>query len=1160
MRSRVFTLACFIFCFSLVSQAQQPLPNTLLWRISGKNLSKPSYLFGSMHLRDRKLFFFTDSLYQALESTEGFAMEVDPAEMMDSLISKLGDEDRSPKVKDVVASKEYARIRKQLEKKFKVPADQLTTKRLNQIRREAYLNQEDKNKMPTMVDLYLYNIAKNQGKWTGGIEDLADQMSMLDEVGANVDVVKIAEEDSASLHLFVQRLKDAYYDQNLNIISAMVNTPERYNGRDDLSMLKRNKKMTRRIDSLMAIRSCLFVVGSAHLPGDSGLIMHLRDLGFTVEPVLSAKRIDPDDYTYKKIESPWYQFTDENNAYTIEYPGKPSVATIKSVFPLSMFIDPAGNRIYGSGVLAQNGDGTSLQDRLSQFENYLKEGGDFELIDKRKLDTDSTHGIEVVMKQAGTGYYVLRMMAYKNAVFMLMYGGESKNVLGAPEQNRFFNSLHINGKTPTMDEQWKEFVDAECGVKIMLPAVTKAKKFSVEEDGSLYKYYAVPDIREGGYYLLAIGELPPGYYYPSDSAKFASLRESFEEKMNMHFTEVQTMEQNNLPVCRFSGHKKENNEDIAVICLATIRGNRSYTAWAIVAKDKQDYPETSNFFRSFELIPYDKSPWKDQSYKPGTLTLFAPGRLTLKRADTTAGAYFTEKDRITMYSHDPVSGSNFTLERKPLAKLTWYASDTAFLNSMKNQAVDEGDSILYSKSSVNEKTCTIDLITALAGTHLYKQIRYVVTTDTLYSLSGHMAKEMLDDARVKNLFSSFSVNPSGTLTIFENKTRPILDGLLSSDSSTVAEAKQALSEAPLTTADLPALHQALLKHYPLDSLFYNNIRQSIVYQLRDLKDQSSVDFVKQHFEKDIDPELRPAVINLLLAIQTGYSYNTIKELLLQQQPASSSFSAYLFNDSLSLSSTLFPECGSLFADSSYGPPLAAIANSLIDSNLLNAASLATYEDKLIKLAGNTAKKLKENPEIYQEYAGEIVQLLGKFKTASSNAAIRQFVDIRQHYTKQLAVMELLKNRESVAPADLDTLAKDKAIRVDFYKDLKSAGLEKLFPSRYKTKQAFAESYLYSFLTDDDGVVEKINFVQLKSTGRGKDERQYYCFRFRWEGDEEENLAIVGPFAADQSLLVVNEEDDYIWVDEEPYNSRGISAAFQRMIDSRSKPAETKIKY
>ena len=230
-------------------------------------------------------------------------------------------------------------------------------------------------------------------------------------------------------------------------------------------------------------------------------------------------------------------------------------------------------------------------------------------------------------------------------------------------------------------------------------------------------------------------------------------------------------------------------------------------------------------------------------------------------------------------------------------------------------------------------------------------------------------------------------------------------------------------------------------------------------------------------------------------------------------------------------------------------------------DLLNASSLAVYEDKLIKLAGNKAKKLKDNPEIYQEYAGEIVQLLGKFKTASSNAAIRQFVDIRQHYTKQLAVMELLKNRESVAPSDLDTLAKDKAIRVDFYKDLKSAGLEKLFPSRYKTKQAFAESYLYSYLSDDYGDIEKINFVQIKSTGAGKDERQYYCFRFRAEEDENESLGIVGPFAAgDSSLLVVNEEDDFIWVDEEPYNSRGISAAFQRMIDSRSKPAETRIKY
>ena len=42
------------------------LSNTLLWRISGNGLTRPSYLFGTMHLTDKRIFYFGDSLYKAL--------------------------------------------------------------------------------------------------------------------------------------------------------------------------------------------------------------------------------------------------------------------------------------------------------------------------------------------------------------------------------------------------------------------------------------------------------------------------------------------------------------------------------------------------------------------------------------------------------------------------------------------------------------------------------------------------------------------------------------------------------------------------------------------------------------------------------------------------------------------------------------------------------------------------------------------------------------------------------------------------------------------------------------------------------------------------------------------------------------------------------------
>ena len=68
----------FVLLFYCVSFAQtNKNSNTLLWRISGKGLKKPSYLFGTMHLTDKKVFQLGDSVYKALEQTDGFAAELD---------------------------------------------------------------------------------------------------------------------------------------------------------------------------------------------------------------------------------------------------------------------------------------------------------------------------------------------------------------------------------------------------------------------------------------------------------------------------------------------------------------------------------------------------------------------------------------------------------------------------------------------------------------------------------------------------------------------------------------------------------------------------------------------------------------------------------------------------------------------------------------------------------------------------------------------------------------------------------------------------------------------------------------------------------------------------------------------------------------------------
>src|SRR6476619_398796 len=86
MLSRIRIVMILLFS-GLVASSQQ-WPATLHWRISGNGLSKPSYLYGTMQLQDKRLFNFGDSVYQHLTDAEGFALEIDFHDLLDSMFSR----------------------------------------------------------------------------------------------------------------------------------------------------------------------------------------------------------------------------------------------------------------------------------------------------------------------------------------------------------------------------------------------------------------------------------------------------------------------------------------------------------------------------------------------------------------------------------------------------------------------------------------------------------------------------------------------------------------------------------------------------------------------------------------------------------------------------------------------------------------------------------------------------------------------------------------------------------------------------------------------------------------------------------------------------------------------------------------------------------------
>ncbi len=276
-------------------QAQPAFPHTLLWRISGKGLQKPSYLYGTMHLNDKRLFLFDDSVYRAIEKTEGLAIEVNPDEMAAYFVNKLFDQlQNGKKLQEILDQRYFNKNRKSLAKKFNKPAEDISASDVIREKNKWMAEYMEKGEMPTFMDAYLYNIARRQGKWLGGIEDISDQTGLMTDLIDQSDINYLLATDSSGkgsdTHQTLEKMISLYSSQDLEGIEAITEDHSTAEEMDKL-LIRRNLKMAWRIDSLSSLRTMFLAIGAAHPPGDSGVISLLRRRGFTVEPVFSCRPI-----------------------------------------------------------------------------------------------------------------------------------------------------------------------------------------------------------------------------------------------------------------------------------------------------------------------------------------------------------------------------------------------------------------------------------------------------------------------------------------------------------------------------------------------------------------------------------------------------------------------------------------------------------------------------------------------------------------------------------------------------------------------------------------------------------------------------------------------------------------------------------------------------
>ena len=264
-------------------------PSSVLYEIARKDLTKPSYIFGTIHaVCPTDMVPFTD-LDPYLGKTEQVLMEVDlddTAELQ-SLAGGLRMADGKT-LNDFLTPEQLAKIDTMLTSTVGYPAEAVKSIKPMMLTVMIVTSPKVLGCTPNTYDLTLMQKAVGMKKSVVGLETVASQLAMIDHKPIAVQAKELYEM-SLDLPKAVNQLKDlmaAYKDRNSDRIFEISAAQMK----DDKPFMKRllddrNAAWLPKIESNVKLRPTFIAVGAGHLGGPNGVIALLRAKGYQIKPI-----------------------------------------------------------------------------------------------------------------------------------------------------------------------------------------------------------------------------------------------------------------------------------------------------------------------------------------------------------------------------------------------------------------------------------------------------------------------------------------------------------------------------------------------------------------------------------------------------------------------------------------------------------------------------------------------------------------------------------------------------------------------------------------------------------------------------------------------------------------------------------------------------------
>ena len=288
----LFFLIVLILSFTI---SAQHLDKSLLWKVYGNGIKDTSFLYGTIHMIEKKDFVVSKILKSKLKKSEALVMEInlDLDDKSKQFVRENALYPSGKSIKDFVNEEDYLFFQSYLKDSLKMNGLKI---KICEMMRPFYaqsLIMADQMKKTESYEKTFHKLAKKKEKL--GLETIQEQMTILagGELQTQVnEFIKEMKNGKLDAENEMAKLVQFYKNQDVQgLYNEMIASMEEEGGKmggvtkEDF-LDNRNKRWIPKLVQLMNTKTIFIAVGAGHLAGENGVIQLLRKQGYIVSPII----------------------------------------------------------------------------------------------------------------------------------------------------------------------------------------------------------------------------------------------------------------------------------------------------------------------------------------------------------------------------------------------------------------------------------------------------------------------------------------------------------------------------------------------------------------------------------------------------------------------------------------------------------------------------------------------------------------------------------------------------------------------------------------------------------------------------------------------------------------------------------------------------------